>query len=118
MFGNKEIKRLEEEIIKLSEDIQALVKVQNSQHADIMSLLKSKQENDNDSDYPITDELYEEARDFVIKKGKAVTSLIQKGLGIGYDRASKLIDMLEENGIVGPANEDSSRKIMVKEEKE
>jgi S-DNA-T family DNA segregation ATPase FtsK/SpoIIIE len=42
--------------------------------------------------------------------------LIQKGLGIGYDRASKLIDMLEENGVVGPANDDLPRKIIVREE--
>jgi DNA segregation ATPase FtsK/SpoIIIE, S-DNA-T family len=115
MFGNKEIKVLEEKINKLSEDIQTLISVQNSQHVDIMSLLKESKEEENDSTYPITDELYEEARVFVTKKGKALASLIQKGLGIGYSRASRLIDMLEKNGVVGPANEDLPRKIIVKE---
>ena len=47
------------------------------------------------------DELYEEAREAVIMAGKASTSYLQRKLGIGYARAARLIDILEERGVVG-----------------
>lgn len=47
------------------------------------------------------DELYEEAREAVIAAGKASTSYLQRKLGIGYARAARLIDILEERGVVG-----------------
>ncbi|MGN1342933.1 MAG: DNA translocase FtsK, partial [Traorella sp.] len=49
------------------------------------------------------DVLYEEAKQFVIESQKASTSLIQRKFSIGYQRAARLIDMMEENGIVGPS---------------
>lgn len=53
---------------------------------------------DNDGD----DDLYEDARLTVIEAGKASTSYLQRKLGVGYARAAKLIDMLEERGVIGP----------------
>jgi S-DNA-T family DNA segregation ATPase FtsK/SpoIIIE len=47
------------------------------------------------------DELYEEARSTVVSAGKASTSLLQRKLKVGYARAARLIDMLEERGVVG-----------------
>jgi len=47
------------------------------------------------------DELYEEARETVIHAGKASTSFLQRKLRIGYARAARLVDMLEERGVVG-----------------
>ena len=47
------------------------------------------------------DELYEEARETVIQAGKASTSFLQRKLRIGYARAARLVDMLEERGVVG-----------------
>lgn len=52
----------------------------------------------------IDDELYEEAEMTVMEMGKASASLLQRRLRIGYSRAARLLDMLEENGVVGPAD--------------
>jgi S-DNA-T family DNA segregation ATPase FtsK/SpoIIIE len=62
------------------------------------------------------DELYEQAREMVTESGRASTSFIQRYLGVGYSRAAKLLDMLEENGVVGPANGAKPREILVMEE--
>jgi len=62
------------------------------------------------------DELLEEAKKLAINLNKASTSLFQRKLGIGYSRAAKLIDMLEELGIVGPANGQKPREILVTRE--
>src|SRR5574343_217576 len=58
------------------------------------------------------DELYEEARQIVIESGKASTSFLQRKLGIGYARAARLIDMLEERGVVGPGNGAKPREVL------
>ena len=50
------------------------------------------------------DELYEQAREEVIRAGKASTSYLQRKLRIGYARAARLIDILEERGVIGPSD--------------
>ncbi|MEK7173673.1 MAG: DNA translocase FtsK, partial [Patescibacteria group bacterium] len=59
------------------------------------------------------DELYEEARALVITAGKASTSLLQRRLRLGYARAARLIDVLEERGVVGPADGAKPRDVLV-----
>jgi S-DNA-T family DNA segregation ATPase FtsK/SpoIIIE len=58
------------------------------------------------------DELYGEAKKTVIEAGKASTSYLQRKLGVGYARAAKLIDMLEERGVVGPADGAKPRDVI------
>ena len=58
------------------------------------------------------DELYESAKEAVIAAGKASTSYIQRKLGVGYSRAAKLMDLLEEHGVIGPANGSKPREVM------
>ena len=58
------------------------------------------------------DELYVEAKRTVIEAGKASTSYLQRKLGVGYARAAKLIDMLEERGVVGAADGAKPRDII------
>lgn len=58
------------------------------------------------------DDLYEEARQIVIETGKASTSFLQRKLGVGYARAARLIDMLEERGVVGPGNGAKPRDVL------
>jgi len=58
------------------------------------------------------DELFKEAADVVIKSGKASASLLQRRLRIGYARAARLIDLLEEQGIVGPADGARPREVL------
>lgn len=60
------------------------------------------------------DDLYEDAREVVMKDGKASTSYLQRKLGVGYARAAKLIDMLEERGVVGPGNGAKPREVLEK----
>lgn len=60
------------------------------------------------------DDKYEEARQIVIETGKASTSWLQRKMGLGYSRAAKIIDMLEERGVVGPANGSKPREVYEK----
>ena len=60
------------------------------------------------------DDLYEEARDIVIRDQKASTSYLQRKLGIGYARSAKLIDMLEDHNIIGPGNGAKPREVLEK----
>ncbi len=60
------------------------------------------------------DDLYEDARMTVIESGKASTSYLQRKLGVGYARAARLIDMLEERGVVGPGNGAKPRDVLEK----
>jgi len=71
-----------------------------------------------DSFYSKEDPLYEEAKRTVVTSRKASASLLQRRLGIGYARAARLIDILEERGIVGPADGAKPRDILVSEESE
>jgi len=58
------------------------------------------------------DELYEEARETVMHAGKASTSYLQRKLKIGYSRAARLMDILEEKGVIGPADGSKPREIL------
>ena len=60
------------------------------------------------------DELYDEIVDFVVKTQKASASLLQRKFKIGYNKAATMIDLLEENGIIGPATGNSKpREVLV-----
>jgi S-DNA-T family DNA segregation ATPase FtsK/SpoIIIE len=61
------------------------------------------------------DELYEEAKTVIIQAGKASASLLQRRLRIGYARAARLLDILEEKGVVGPADGAKPREVFVDE---
>lgn len=50
------------------------------------------------------DDLYEEAKDEVMRAGKASASLLQRRLRVGYARAARLLDILENKGIIGPGD--------------
>ncbi|NQU77249.1 DNA translocase FtsK [Candidatus Falkowbacteria bacterium] len=62
------------------------------------------------------EELYEEAKEVVMQAGKASASLLQRRLRIGYARAARLLDLLEEDGMVGPADGAKPREVMIKNE--
>ncbi|MBO0710754.1 MAG: cell division protein FtsK, partial [Acetobacteraceae bacterium] len=58
--------------------------------------------------------LFEQAVAVVAREGKASTSFIQRHLNIGYNRAAKLIEQMEKEGIVGPANHVGRREVLVR----
>jgi DNA segregation ATPase FtsK/SpoIIIE-like protein len=59
------------------------------------------------------DDLYNNIRDYVISQESASTSMLQTAFGIGYPKARKMIEQLEEEGIVGPSNGSKPREVMV-----
>lgn len=58
------------------------------------------------------DDLYEEAKALVLEAGKSSTSYIQRRLRIGYTRAAFIQDLLEKNGVVGPADGGKPREVI------
>jgi DNA segregation ATPase FtsK/SpoIIIE, S-DNA-T family len=58
------------------------------------------------------DELYQSALEIIRSEGKASTSFLQRKLQIGYNRAARIIDMMEENGIVSKANHVGKRDVL------
>jgi S-DNA-T family DNA segregation ATPase FtsK/SpoIIIE len=58
--------------------------------------------------------LYDRAVDLVAREGKASTSFIQRHLQIGYNRAARLIEQMEKEGVVGPPNHVGKREILVR----
>ena len=76
-------------------------------------------QDENDDNYEeLRDEkeepLYDEIVDYVIETGLVSTSLLQRKFKIGYNRAARCIDLLEEKGIVGPSNGDKPRDVLVR----
>jgi S-DNA-T family DNA segregation ATPase FtsK/SpoIIIE len=60
----------------------------------------------------VDDEVYEAARSEVMASGKASTSYLQRKLRIGYSRAARLMDVLEERGVIGPADGSKPREVL------
>ncbi|MGD9867342.1 MAG: DNA translocase FtsK [Hyphomicrobiales bacterium] len=64
------------------------------------------------------DELFDQAVAVVVRDGKASTSYIQRRLSIGYNRAATLIEKMEEEGIIGPADHAGRREILARREED
>ncbi len=60
------------------------------------------------------DPLYNEIVDFAIETGKISASLLQRRFRLGYNRAARIVDLLEERGIIGPPNGSKPREVLVK----
>lgn len=67
-----------------------------------------------ESDYE--EPLYNEIVEFVVTQGKASASLLQRRFRLGYNRAARCIDLLEDRGIIGPSNGSKPREVLVKVE--
>lgn len=59
------------------------------------------------------DDMYEEAKQVVLEAGKASTSYIQRKLRVGYSRAARLMDLLEQKGVIGPADGSKPRPVIL-----
>jgi S-DNA-T family DNA segregation ATPase FtsK/SpoIIIE len=64
-------------------------------------------------DFAAEDELFADARRTVILAGFGSTTMLQRRLRVGYTRASRLMDMLEDAGIVGPHTGSKARELLV-----
>jgi len=63
-------------------------------------------------DDDVDDDMYEAARAAVVEAGKASTSYLQRKLRVGYARAARLIDLLEERGVIGPGDGAKPREVL------
>ena len=106
--SDKEVKRVSE----------FLAKQAKADFSDDITQTKTNQQRlfggGNDDD--IDDELYEEAKKWVIESGKASASLLQRRLRIGYARAARLLDILEDKGVVGPGEGAKPREVYLSQE--
>ena len=79
--------------------------------------LKVKDDDEDDSNgkskVKKRDELYQDAINVVVREQRGSVSLLQRVLGIGYGRAARLIDYMEEDGIVGPYSGSKAREVLV-----
>ena len=95
------------------------IKQQKAKYDETLSNIVSNQSHSasyesSDDDYD--DPLYNEIVDFVIKSGKTSASLLQRKYRLGYNRAARIVDLLEKRGIVGPQNGSKPREVLVKYE--
>lgn len=110
-ISNEEVERV----------VEYLIKQDSPNYIDLSTILDSgdrKEEDEEFSDYEdeeFSDELYNEAIKIVITEGKASASYLQRRLRIGYNRAARMIERMEEEGIVGPQQGSKPREILVDE---
>jgi len=79
---------------------------------EILSFADEKETGGISSDESEKDELYKTALEIIKSEGKASTSFLQRKLQIGYNRAARIIDMMEEEGIVSKANHVGKRDVL------
>ncbi len=115
LISEKEIKK----VVKYTEDqykdidleeMPTEILPENSSPA-LFDLNFTEEEMSEDND----DELYNEAKKLVIKTGKASSSYLQRRFSIGYARAARLLDILEERGVVGPGEGAKPREVLIKD---
>lgn len=106
----------EEEIQKV---VNYVCEQQKAQYDNTLTEMKNDSSSHNDgysSEEEYEDPLYNEIVDYVIQAGKVSASLIQRKYRLGYNRAARIIDLLEERGIIGPPNGSKPREVLIKAE--
>ena len=79
---------------------------------EILNFVDEKEMNESSKNQGDKDELYQSAVDIIKSEGKASTSFLQRKLQIGYNRAARIIDMMEDEGIVSKANHVGKRDVL------
>jgi S-DNA-T family DNA segregation ATPase FtsK/SpoIIIE len=83
----------------------------------VMALRENEKEScancDEDGEDDTDDDLYAEAKRIVIEAEQASTSYLQRKLGVGYARAARLMDKLEEGGVIGPSKGAARRAVIM-----
>lgn len=111
-ISEKEVKSIAKYLIKeYGDEIPDEVDISSGEQSSALfstSLDFEEESLDND------DDLYEDAKNTVVRAGKASTSYLQRKLRVGYSRAARLMDILEERGVIGPASGSKPRDVMIK----
>jgi S-DNA-T family DNA segregation ATPase FtsK/SpoIIIE len=79
---------------------------------EILNFADEKELGESSANNQDKDELYQEALNIIKSEGKASTSFLQRKLQIGYNRAARIIDMMEDEGIVSKANHVGKRDVL------
>ena len=79
---------------------------------EILHFVDEKEINESSNKQGDRDELYQTALEIIKSEGKASTSFLQRKLQIGYNRAARIIDMMEADGIVSKANHVGKREVL------
>ena len=79
---------------------------------EILNFVDEKETGEGSPDLSNKDELYQAALDIIRSEGKASTSFLQRKLQIGYNRAARIVDMMEADGIVSKANHVGKREVL------
>lgn len=103
---------------KLDAENEKILTTMNQQYTDILTSVKKLGEEKVEAQRLNDEELYEEAKEYVIETERASASLLQRHLRIGYARAAMLLDMLEEKGIIGPGDGAKPRTVLILKEEE
>ena len=106
-ISEEEVKKVASFLIKnYRDEVPSEINLSSDINSD-RSIFSSNINDEDDED----DELYEEAKELIIQAKKASTSYLQRKMKVGYARAARLIDMLEDRGIVGPADGAKPREV-------
>ena len=79
---------------------------------EILNFADEKEISESSKNFTDKDELYETAIEIIKSEGKASTSFLQRKLQIGYNRAARIIDMMESDGVVSKANHVGKREVL------
>ncbi|PIT70404.1 FtsK/SpoIIIE family DNA translocase [Bartonella tribocorum] len=121
MMGGGRIQRVHGPFVADDEVEQVVAHLKAQARPDYLETITQEVEEDGAdvaSDSPSADDPYSQAVAIVLRDRKASTSYIQRRLGIGYNRAATLIERMEEEGIISPANHAGKREILVPAEEE
>jgi len=105
-ISDKEVKKIVETIAQENESFDRKQIEENNTGQSAMESLESRADLDGEDD-----PLYEEAKRLVLETRKASASFLQRRLKLGYARAARLLDILEEKGIVGPSDGAKPREV-------
>jgi len=103
---------------KLDAENEKVLAKMNQQYTDVLTSLKGINEKINPEADMDDTELYEQAKEIIEEHGICSASLLQRTLRIGYARAARLIDLLEENGVVGPGDGAKPREVIEQDQPE
>ncbi|MFM2162355.1 MAG: hypothetical protein RLZZ383_1867, partial [Pseudomonadota bacterium] len=113
--GAGEVQRAHGPFVSDAEVERVITFLREQRAPDYIEAITAEPEADGESDVDPADqdELFDEAVEVVKKAGKASTSMIQRHFRIGYNRAARIIDLLEQAGVVGPADGARPREVLI-----
>ncbi len=120
-LSGSDLKRLQGPFVRV-EEVEAVVEHVADQPGVTPYTLPSLQDAGHGPDVTLgvedTDDKFEEAAQVIVRRQQGSVSLLQRKLAVGYTRAARIVDQLEEAGIVGPFNGTKAREVLVEDEEE